>query len=170
MFRLRILAKSVSQKYIWNTSCHDRILYTTLHSPVLLWPNYVDVDKKNWVRSESKRQPNKHVPYCKKNTLKTFLLIGLCFVLCWSGSQFNYLLYNIGYPADWNSTCFKVITLMAFGNCMINPFVYLVKYKDFQEGLIYLCLCTPRACKFERSLHSIETVISKISSNKAPKC
>ena len=101
----------------------------------------------------------------RKNTLKTFLLIGLCFVICWSGSQFNYLLYNIGYPADWNSTFFKVITLMAFGNCMINPFVYLVKYKYFQEGLKYLCLCIPRGGKFERGLHSTETAISKISSN-----
>ena len=106
----------------------------------------------------------------RKNTLKTLLLVGLCFVICWSGSQFNYLLYNIGYPADWNGTFFKVITLMAFGNCMINPFVYLMKYKDFQEGLKYLFMCTQREGNLEGSLHTTETAISMIKNNKGPKC
>ena len=78
----------------------------------------------------------------RKNTLKTFVLLSLCFVICWSCLQFNFLLYNLGFPPLWNTTFYRVAILMAFGNCMINPFVYLVKYKDFQEGLKYLCTWT----------------------------
>ena len=78
----------------------------------------------------------------RKNTPKTLVLLSLCFIICWSCLQFNFLLYNLGFPPLWNTTFYKVVILMAFGNCMINPFVYLVKYKDFQEGLKYLCTCT----------------------------
>ena len=71
----------------------------------------------------------------RRNTVKTFLIISICFVLCWSCSQFNYLLYNLGYDVDFNETFFKVALLMAFCNCTINPFIYLVKYRDYQTAL-----------------------------------
>ena len=71
----------------------------------------------------------------RRNTVKTFLIISICFVLCWSCSQLNYLVYNFGFDVDFNGTFFKVALLMAFGNCTINPFIYLVKYKDYQIAL-----------------------------------
>ena len=42
---------------------------------------------------------------------------------------------NIGYDVDFNSTFLKSAILVAFCNCTINPFVYLIKYKDFQTAL-----------------------------------
>ena len=79
----------------------------------------------------------------KKNTVKTFILVSICFGLGWSCSQFQFLLYNfnLGHPTDWNGTFYKVATLLAYGNCTINPFVYLLMYNDYQEGLKYLCFC-----------------------------
>ena len=79
----------------------------------------------------------------RNNTIKTFLLVSIWFVICWSCVQFNYLLYNLGYEAnsDWNGTFFKVATLMAFLNCTINPFIYLIKYKDYQIALQELLRC-----------------------------
>ena len=71
----------------------------------------------------------------RRNTLKTFLLVSICFVLCWSCAQFNYLLYNLGFELDFNGTLNKVFILAAFGNCTINPFVYLFKYRDYQTAL-----------------------------------
>ena len=78
----------------------------------------------------------------RKNTLKTFLLISICFVICWSCEQGFYLMYNIGFHVDFHSTFFKVSILMAFVNCTINPFVYLIKYKDYQQALKHCFNCT----------------------------
>ena len=44
-------------------------------------------------------------------------------------------MYNIGYDADLNGTFFGVAILMAFLNCTINPFIDLIKYKDYQQAL-----------------------------------
>ena len=66
----------------------------------------------------------------RKNTIKTFLLVGLCFVICWSNNSVYYLMYNLGYKADWNSTYLHFTVLMIFLNCTVNPFIYLFKYKD----------------------------------------
>ena len=71
----------------------------------------------------------------RTNTVKTFFLISLCFAICWSGCQTLYLMLNIGYDIDFNSTFLKSAILVAFCNCTINPFVYLIKYKDFQTAL-----------------------------------
>ena len=71
----------------------------------------------------------------KINTIKTFLIMSICFVICWSNNQVIYLLYNLGYSIDWHGDYFKFTVIMAFGNCTINPFVYLIKYRDYQEAL-----------------------------------
>ena len=88
----------------------------------------------------------------RKNTLQTLVLLSLCFVICWSCLQFNFLLFNLGFPPIWNTTFYKVAILMAFGNCTINPFVYLMKYKDFQEGLKYICLRTKGRGRFQTEI------------------
>ena len=77
----------------------------------------------------------------RKNTIKTFLLIGLCFVICWSNNQVYYLMYNLGYNADWNGIYFQFTVLMVFLNCTVNPFIYLIKYKDYQAALKKLLRC-----------------------------
>ena len=77
----------------------------------------------------------------RKNTIKTFLLVGLCFVICWSNNQVYYLMYNLGYKADWNSTYFQFTVLMVFLNCTVNPFIYLIKYRDYQTALKKLFGC-----------------------------
>ena len=71
----------------------------------------------------------------KINTIKTFLIMSICFVVCWSNNQVLYLLYNLGYTVDWDGDYNKFTVLMALGNCTINPFVYLIKYLDYQEAL-----------------------------------
>ena len=106
----------------------------------------------------------------RKNTVKTFILISVCFGLGWSCSQFQFLLYNLGHPTDWTGTFFKVATLLAYGNCTINPFVYLVVYKDYQQGLKYLCFCRPRQKdNVRREFPHSRYDISVIRSNEASK-
>ena len=50
-------------------------------------------------------------------------------------------MYNLGYKADWNSTYFQFTVLMVFLNCTVNPFIYLIKYKDYQTALKKLLGC-----------------------------
>ena len=71
----------------------------------------------------------------RRNTLKTFFLISVCFVLCWTCNQTLYLMHNFGFKVNWNGVLNKFGVIMAFTNCTINPFVYLVKYKDYQKAL-----------------------------------
>ena len=92
-----------------------------------------------WVltrRIDSELQPSSSktdtFQLARTNTLKTFFMISICFVICWSCEQGFYLMFNIGYNVDFNGTFFKVSILMAFFNCTINPFIYLIKYRDYQ--------------------------------------
>ena len=74
----------------------------------------------------------------RTNTLKTFLLVGVCFVICWVNNQTYYLMHNLGFEVDWNSTYFLFTILMVFINSTVNPFIYLIKYRDYQEALCKL--------------------------------
>ena len=71
----------------------------------------------------------------RDNTLKTFILVGVCFIICLSNSQVYYLLFNLGFDTDFDGTYFKFAILLSFINCTINPFIYLVKYKDYKLAL-----------------------------------
>ena len=90
----------------------------------------------------------------RKNTLKTFFMISICFVVCWSCDQGFYLMFNIGYDVDFNGTFFEVATLMAFVNCTINPFIYLIKYKDYQQALKHCLNCMRPTSNNERIKNS----------------
>ena len=50
-------------------------------------------------------------------------------------------MYNLGYDVDFNSTYWKFSTLMVFVNCTVNPFIYLIKYRDYQQALRELFGC-----------------------------
>ena len=71
----------------------------------------------------------------RNNTTKTLLIVALCFIICWSNNQVYYTMYNLGYQVDWNGVYYKFTVLMVFLNCTVNPFIYLVKYKDYQVAL-----------------------------------
>ena len=68
----------------------------------------------------------------RRNTIKTLIIVGCCFVVCWSQNQVLYLMFNLGYDLDWNSGYYHFTVLMVFVNCTVNPFIYLVKYQDYQ--------------------------------------
>ena len=110
--------------------------------------------------------PQSHIfQVARRNTVKAFLIISICFVLCWSCSQFNYLLYNLGYDVDFNGTFFKVALLMAFCNCTINPFIYLVKYRDYQIALRELFYCKQNGFDKREVKHSdVFTSVTTVSS------
>ena len=96
----------------------------------------------------------------RKNTIKTLLIVGCCFIICWSQNQIIYFMYNCGYNLNFNSTYFQFTIIMAFLNCTVNPFIYLIKYRDYQEALKKFFCCTGQ---FE-SNHSLNSSTMSISS------
>ena len=71
----------------------------------------------------------------RRNTIKTLLTVGLCFIICWAQNQVRYFLYNCGFDLDFNSTYHQFTVVMVFLNSTVNPFIYLIKYRDYQEAL-----------------------------------
>ena len=71
----------------------------------------------------------------RRNTIKTLLIVGLCFIICWSQNQVIYLLYNCGYYLNLSVVYQQFTVLMVFLNCTVNPFIYLIKYRDYQQAL-----------------------------------
>ena len=71
----------------------------------------------------------------KRNTIKTFLLVSIAFVICWTNIQVYVLLFYFGVQLEFDSVLDRVNILLVFCNCTINPFIYLFKYKDYQTAL-----------------------------------
>ena len=69
------------------------------------------------------------------NIHKTFGIVVLCAVLCNSCNQFLFIAFNFGYSLDFSGTLYNFSVIAAFANCCINPFIYVFKYKMFQNGL-----------------------------------
>ena len=100
----------------------------------------------------------------KKNTIKTFLIVSICFFLCWFNSQLAYLLYNLGYNISLADTYNSVSTVIAFVNCTINPFIYLIKYRDYQMALKSFCSCFFSKNNEQKSPHQEVRSSSVVSS------
>ncbi len=84
---------------------------------------------------------NNRLQQAKRNTLITLTFVAGAFVICWSQSQFLYLLYNLGFDIDFHGTYFFIAILIAILNCTINPFIYMFKYRDCQVALKEFCNC-----------------------------
>ena len=77
----------------------------------------------------------------RRNTIKTLLIAGLCFIICWSQDQIMYFMYNFGYNINLNTVYSEFTILMVFLNCTVNPFINLIQYRDYQETLKQFFYC-----------------------------
>ncbi len=69
----------------------------------------------------------------RKNTVKTMFLVSVSFLLCWVWNQVYFFLQNVGLPADFSSNFYHFTVLMVYLNSTINPFIYCLKYEQFQN-------------------------------------
>ena len=77
----------------------------------------------------------------RNNVIKTLFIVAFCFFICFLGLEVAYFLYNLGFEVDWNSGYYKFTVIMVYLNFTINPFIYLVNYKDFHKALKKLLRC-----------------------------
>ena len=110
------------------------------------------------IDSDLENSTNDKFQLARTNTIKTFLMVGICFIMCWSNNQIYFLMHNLGYEINWNGTYYLFTVLMVFLNCTVNPFIYLIKYRDYQEALKKLFHCHKK-----KSLEESETKSSTVS-------
>ena len=72
----------------------------------------------------------------RSNLIKTLFVVAFSFVICFLGNEVYYLIYGLGFEVEWNGGLYNFTVGMFFLNCTINPFIYLVNYKDFQKALM----------------------------------
>ena len=72
----------------------------------------------------------------RNNVIKTLFIVGFFFIICFLGNEVYYLCFGLGFEVDQNSGYYNFTVCMFFLNCTINPFIYLVNYKDFQKALM----------------------------------
>ena len=96
----------------------------------------IDSNLENSEISENKL--SKKFLLARTNTIKSFLLVSIFFIICWTNDEVYYLMYNLGYEANWNGTYYNFCLIMVFLNSTVNPFIYLLKYQDYKTALKYL--------------------------------
>ena len=98
----------------------------------------------------------------RRNTIKTLLIVACCFIICWSQNQIIYFMHNCGYEVNFNTTYFQFTVVMVFLNCIVNPFIYLIKYRDYQEALKKFIHCIKEQ-EGSNSLNSLTISSSNMS-------
>ena len=100
----------------------------------------------------------KNYELAKRNTIKILVLVGVCFIICWSGNQIWLLLFNFGWQVNWDSPAYQFFVLMICVNCTINPFIYLAQYKEYQNALKEL-ICGKRKSRSLNENQSNDTSV-----------
>lgn len=71
----------------------------------------------------------------KRNVTITLCLVFVSYVICWTPTEFGYILYNCGRPYDFEGTFHYVATVLVLCNMCTAPFIYTFKYEQFQNYL-----------------------------------
>lgn len=88
--------------------------------------------------SDESAKISNNMARARRNIIKTLAMIAVSFVVCWIWNQIIYLLFNLGYPVDFQSNFYHFTVIAVFINCCINPFIYMIKYEQFQRKIFRL--------------------------------
>ncbi|KAI0216725.1 hypothetical protein LSAT2_031299, partial [Lamellibrachia satsuma] len=78
-----------------------------------------------------------HEPAAKarRNIIKILAMVSMYVIDCWSVNQIYFVMYSLGFPVDFNGYFYHFSLISVFVNCCVNPFVYALKYDQFQTAL-----------------------------------
>ncbi|XP_077984591.1 histamine H2 receptor-like [Glandiceps talaboti] len=77
----------------------------------------------------------KSLQVASRNVLKMLVLVFLAYAICWGPNQVMFMLYCMGVKIDFYNAYYQFTTVLGFFNTAINPFIYALKYKQFQNGI-----------------------------------
>lgn len=75
----------------------------------------------------------------RKNILKTVLVVVVVMTVTLLLKQVVTVGPGFGVAVDPNGMLFKIAVLSMYVNCCANPFIYLIKYTEFQKGTRRIC-------------------------------
>ena len=92
------------------------------------------------------------------NVIKTFLIISICYVLCWSPNRIFFFLHNLGIIDKISSAERYVTVLLAFLNVCLNPFIYAAKLDPVKKYLRET-LCRRRRLENDDNVTNVINII-----------
>ena len=90
---------------------------------------------------ESKITSNDKLKKAEVNLFQTCLMLMVLFVLCWSNNCFAVSLYMIGVLPNLGGTYYHISVMLIVFNSCLNPYVYTLRYKQFQQQIRKLVRC-----------------------------
>ncbi|XP_077984701.1 galanin receptor type 2-like [Glandiceps talaboti] len=70
-----------------------------------------------------------------QNVLKMLIMVSLAYALCWGPNQILFLAFGMGLKINFSGSFYRASVILGFINSSVNPFIYALKYKQFQRGL-----------------------------------
>ncbi|XP_038046977.1 histamine H4 receptor-like [Patiria miniata] len=84
----------------------------------------------------------------KRNVAKTLCIVFATYVICWTPTELEYLVYNLGGSLDFDGTFHRVTVVLVLCNMCVNPIIYALKYREFQKSLKrLLATCSDRVTR-----------------------
>lgn len=82
---------------------------------------------------------NETMARARSNVIRTLVLVGVLYLVCWTPNIFYLLLNYFGYSyAKPEGDFYNFTVAMVFLNCCVNPIIYILKYDQFQTGVRHL--------------------------------
>lgn len=85
-----------------------------------------------------------------QNVVTTVLYTTVIHVVTWTGNQVLIFMTAFGYVTDFQAPTFQVLLLATYCNSCVNPFVYIVKYREFRRAVKRIMFF----CKSIKSINS----------------
>ncbi|XP_006819041.1 allatostatin-A receptor-like [Saccoglossus kowalevskii] len=80
----------------------------------------------------------------RQRVIWMLLLVIVTFATCWTPDSLLFLAYNLGTFIDLGADYVNCIVLLKFSNSILNPFIYVFKYKQFRTSFLKkFCHCLP---------------------------
>ena len=73
-----------------------------------------------------------------RNMLKMLLVVVALYMTCWTLMSVVFMVLNFGLISNkqkYSRSLYNVCMFMVFANCVVNPFIYAAKYRQFQNGV-----------------------------------
>ena len=104
-----------------------------IYSYAVMW---AALQKSQGITSTVQQQNKSTAKRAQTNLLQTCTILMVFFVLSWVQQFVIFLLYTIGYYDNLNFTYYHVSMLCIISNLCLNPYIYSVRYNDFQTRLM----------------------------------
>lgn len=122
-----------------------------------------------WVLMEQRRvgpastavKPSRGKLHGGRSIIKIMLMVNFCFLLCWTTNEVYYIHYLTGYRVNFSHPLYHFSIIAVYFNCCCNPFIYIFKYKEFQQSTKKLFM----RCFFWKRQENLTTVNSITGSN-----